>query len=227
MTLPVSCDILSGGARTNSWVAQKWPESACAIKTRKFTNASDGLRHRSAVTTGGNTTTTDYVLDNSMFVRELQGGVAIATYLVGPRGPEYRRDGNGIKWYSFDGLGSVLGEADLNGNLTATKTFDVYGVPRYSGGMSTTKHGFVGSLGHPSEESTGLIYVRARWMETVTGRFVSEDISRTGKNWLLYVNDSPPTKVDATGKFDGNTLGALLSALISILNNPNGAADAI
>jgi hypothetical protein len=32
------------------------------------------------------------VLDASIFTRELRGGTAYATYLMGARGPEYRRD---------------------------------------------------------------------------------------------------------------------------------------
>ncbi len=56
--------------------------------TSQFTYAADGIRHRSVV----NGVTTDFALDASMFVREMQGGVSTATYLVGARGPEYRRD---------------------------------------------------------------------------------------------------------------------------------------
>ena len=56
--------------------------------TSQFTNAADGLRHRSVV----NGVTTNFALDASMFVRELRNGASTATYLVGARGPEYRRD---------------------------------------------------------------------------------------------------------------------------------------
>jgi YD repeat-containing protein len=60
-------------------------------------------------------------------VRELRGGATHATYLHGPRGPEYRRDAAGnARWYLYDGLGSVLGEVDAAGNVTATRKLDVY-----------------------------------------------------------------------------------------------------
>jgi hypothetical protein len=63
------------------------------------------------VTVGGNTTTTDFILDGSMPVRERRNSANYATYLVGPRGPEYRRDdvAGTVRWYLYDGLGSVLG----------------------------------------------------------------------------------------------------------------------
>ncbi len=114
---------LTGGGRTNTWDSQnRLTQCVYNGTTSQFTYASDGLRHRSVATTGNNTTTTDYVLDQNLFVQEMQNGAVTATYLVGARGPEYRRDASGsIKWYSYDGLGSVLGEVDANGNLTATK----------------------------------------------------------------------------------------------------------
>ncbi len=157
----------SGTGRTNTWDSQNRLTQCVYIgNTSQFTYASDGLRHRSVSASG----TTDYVLDQSMFVREFNtptNGVQTvnATYLIGPRGPEYRRDATGnVKWYSYDGLGSVTGEVDANGNLTAAKAYDVYGAARTSAGTSTTSHGFVGSLGHPSEDPTGMIYIRERYM---------------------------------------------------------------
>ena len=82
-----------------------------------------------------------------------------ATYLQGPRGSEcridetnqtegyYRFDAGGAvlknaqgqpivfargvtKWYVYDGLGSVVGEVDVNGNLTSSPKYDVYGLVR-------------------------------------------------------------------------------------------------
>jgi YD repeat-containing protein len=102
--------------------------------------------------------------DQSMFVRELLNGTAKATVLVGPRGPEYRRDDQAgiIRWYVYDGLGSVVGEVAPDGTLTRAQSFGVYGCVRTSSGAATTKHKFVGALGHPSDDETGLIYMRAR-----------------------------------------------------------------
>jgi hypothetical protein len=59
--------------------------ATCAYQgnTWSYVYGADGIRHRSAV----GTTTTDFVLDNSMFVRELHGSMVGATYLMGARGP--------------------------------------------------------------------------------------------------------------------------------------------
>jgi RHS repeat-associated protein len=124
-----------------------------------------------------------------------------ATYLVGPRGPECRRDdvAGTIRWYVYDGMGSVVGEVAPYGTLTRSQSFDVYGCVRTSSGAATTKHKFVGALGHPSDDETGLIYMQARHYEPVCGRFVSEDPAADGVNWYAYASSNPANAVDPSG----------------------------
>jgi RHS repeat-associated protein len=104
------------------------------------------------------------------------------------------------RWYVYDGLGSVLAEVDSTGNVTATRKYDVYGAVRATSGTATSKHKYVGSLGHPSEDGTGLIYMRARYCDPISGRFISEDPAREGANWFKYANNSPVSFADRNGK---------------------------
>jgi RHS repeat-associated protein len=188
---------LSGGGRTNTWDGHnRLVQCTFGTTTTSHTYGSDGLRRR----TIQGTNTTDYVLDGQSAVRTFLNGVVDRTYLHGARGPEYERIGNNAPlWYLYDGLGSVLGTIDQNGNLVQTRKYDVYGAVRASTGGSGTKHKFVGGLGHPSEDETGLIYMRARYMDVVTGRFVSEDPERDGPNWFNYCSNNPVNFVDNTG----------------------------
>jgi len=114
------------------------------------------------------------------------------TYLIGPRGPEYRT----VKLR--DESQEPRAKADI-GNLTAARKYDVYGLVR-SGDSGTSRHKFVGSLGHTSEDETGLIYMRARWMDPALGRFISEDAARDGANWFEYCRGNPVNAVDAEGR---------------------------
>jgi len=122
-------------------------------------------------------------------------------YMIGPRGPEYQRDDQtqAVRWYCYDGLGSVLGEVDAAGNLTASRKYDVYGLVR-AGDSGTSRHKCVGSLGHTSEDATGVVYMRARWMDPALGRFISEDPARDGANWFEYCRGNPVNAVDRDGK---------------------------
>lgn len=201
-------DTLTGGGRTLTWDSQNRLVS-CLLgsQTSTFTYGADGLRRSMAVSGG---TTTDYAYDGQSMVREMQVNpttgslVATATYLTGVRGPEYRRDDtqtDSICWYVYDGLGSVVGEVDPLGNLTCSNEYDVYGNVRGRVGTASTAHGFVGSLGHLSDASTGLVYMRARYYDPSTGRFASQDPSANGNNWFEYSNNNPTNSADFTGRF--------------------------
>jgi hypothetical protein len=160
--------------------------------TSQFVYGADGLRRTATV----NGSPVHYALDSAMLVREMipsgQTLVPKATYLIGPRGPEYRYDHRSQTIWSYrgacpprrrgDGLGSVLAEVDPGGNLTASRKYDVYGLVRWSNGSSTSKHKFVGSLGHTSEDETGLIYMRALGIGPAPGPFSLND-SRVARVW--------------------------------------------
>ena len=193
-------NMLTGSGRTNTWDSRnRMTKCVNGTNTSTFIYGSDGIRHSSVV----NTVSTDFVLDNNMFVRELHSGNVKATYFMGASGPAYRRDdanGGTVRWYLYDGLGSVLGEVDPNGNITARRKYDVYGATRTGSDAGTSKHKFVGRLGHPSEDETSLIYMQARYYDPQIGRFVSEDPKGDGSNWFVYSASNPVNFSDATGK---------------------------
>ncbi len=218
---------LSGNGRTNTWDSQNRLVS-CLINgnTTAYKYGADGLRRQSTK----NGASTDYAYDATMLVREghaaggsLTASTVTATYFIGARGPEYRRDdtateidsqGNTVtkaRWYVYDGLGSVVGEVDPLGNLTSSPKYDVYGAGRSNGGTATSKQGFVGSLGHVSDD-TGLVYMRARYYDPSLGRFVSEDGEKIGSNWFAYCNGDPINWSDRTGC--DPSLGGLISAIV-------------
>ena len=223
---------LSGGGRTMAWDSQNRMVS-CAYNgnTLTFDYGSDGLRRSETLTSGGQSVTTYYVYDGQSLVMEetknAQGVLTpSATYLNGPRGPEYKKDETTglVKWYVYDGLGSVIGEVDPSGNVTYSAKYDVYGAVRGTTGTATTAQGFVGGLGHLSEAATGLIYMRARYYDPNTGRFVSQDSSMNSMNWYIYADDNPINSADASGNntisittvnlmVDGLTAGFLFTAI--------------
>ena len=163
------------------------------------------------MTLGG--VTTSFLLDRQNVVQETQNGSPVATYLVGPRGMEYRQDASGQRrWYIYDGLGSVIAEVDQDGkvnpdqqgNETPLRKYDVYGAIRNSQEVApgTSNHKFVGSLGHTTEAPTGgLIYMRARYYDPAIGRFISEDPGRNGVNWYAYCDDNPVNRTDPAGRY--------------------------
>lgn len=188
--------------------------------TSTFTYGPDGLR-RSMSVNGG--TPTRYIWDGKSVAQEWVDSNSdsnvdsneTTTYLNGLRGSEYRQDSSGqVRWYLYDGLGSVIGELDSSGNVTTACKYDVYGGVRWTNpdpDTSASKHKFVGQLGHTTEESTGnLIYMQARWYDPVTGRFISEDPAKHGTNWFVYCNNNPVNLVDPDGQMPGLVFSALM-----------------
>lgn len=227
---------LTGGGRTNTWDGQnRLTQCVYGGVTTNHTYGGDGLRRK----TVQGTSTTDFILEGSNVIRTKLNGAVDKTYLHGLRGPEYERTGTGAPaWYLYDGLGSVLGTVDSTGTIISTRKYDVYGAVRGSTGPSGTKHKFVGNLGHPSEDETGLVYMRARYMDPVTGRFATEDPAKDETNWFTYAGNDPVNCIDANGKSRSPLEAMYAIGLYSIgaaltvgamenyrLGNPNLAMD--
>jgi RHS repeat-associated protein len=192
---------LSGGGRTNTWDSQS-RLIGCTYNghTTGTVYGYDGLRRQSTI----DGVTTDYLLDGQNAVQEghaVNGTfTSTATYFNGM----YRRDdvATTVRWYLMDGLGSMVGEVDPSGNLTCSRGFDVYGATRCQTGTPTSKHGYVGKLGHETEDACALEYMRARWYDPAVGRFISEDPGRHGGNWFAYCSDNPTGSTDRSGRDD-------------------------
>ncbi len=107
---------------------------------------------------------------------------------------------------------------DTHGNMVATltknasgtswnvgneRTYDVWGGVRSGAATGGPKGRYCANLGHVQDDESGLIYMRARYYEPSTGRFISEDPAYFGRNWYAYCTNTPTNRVDPTGKLDG------------------------
>jgi RHS repeat-associated protein len=200
---------LTGAGRINTWDGQnRLTQCGYGGSTTTHAYGADGLRHRMV----SGAVTTDYVSDGQSMVRTLVGSSTDRTYFTATRGPEYERITTGSpSWYLFDGLGSVVATVDANGTLIATRKYDVYGAGR-NASPPGTRHKFCGSLGHPTDDETGLIYMRARHYDPATGRFESEDPAGSGANWLIYANNNPLRNTDASGQSSNDIDLAMFAA---------------
>jgi len=212
---------LSDGTRTNSWdsenrLVQCVTGSGASQTTSTFTYGYDGLRRKMLVQVGNDPNTaqfteTQYVIDGNNVAQELvrsKIGTAgswttttVVNYLAGLQGPIARTTSvtADARYYLFDGLSSVVGEADVNGVVQSAKRFDVYGATRASTGTAKSKQGWVGGFGHQSDPETGYTYMRARYYDPAAGRFANEDPKKDGNNWFGYCCNDPVNKIDESG----------------------------
>jgi len=102
-----------------------------------------------------------------------------------------------LRWLLYDGHGNWVRTMLPDYTLSGFQWRGVWGEVQSLLGVG---RGYCANLGHPEDE-TGLVYMRARYYEPATGRFLSEDPARHGVNWYLYADGNPVNKVDSTGRY--------------------------
>jgi RHS repeat-associated protein len=140
---------------------------------------------------------------------------------VGKNGTTYHRDGTGVtaplisdsnatytpgiserrggvSTFLNAGLKDVAKQTDVSGNVTATRKYDAYGMVIGSTGAWKGPFGYSGSAGY-QEDETGLQLLGHRYYDSSTGRFITRDPIKDGRNWYAYCDGNPINAIDATG----------------------------
>jgi RHS repeat-associated protein len=103
-----------------------------------------------------------------------------------------------VTYLVTDFLGSVRGSVDGSGALLGTISYDAWGNPESTGGLTaTTPFGYAGGYTDPD----GLVYLLARYYDPATGQLLSVDplVSQTLQPYE-YANGNPVTNTDPTGR---------------------------
>lgn len=101
-------------------------------------------------------------------------------------------------------------------SLGNQRSFDAWGTVRLGAQNGDPSGRYCAQLGHKQDDESGLIYMRARYYEPASGRFMCEDWARDGVNWFTYCHNDPANMVDSSGR-DINPLAAAGAA--SMLNS--------
>lgn len=104
--------------------------------------------------------------------------------------------GGATSYFDADGLGSVTSLSNSTGSVAQTYTFDSFGKQIASSGSLTNPFHYTGREFDPE---TNLYFYRARYYDTATGRFVSEDPLESGPNFYAYVENDPIDGIDPDG----------------------------
>ncbi len=178
-----------------------------------------------------NKNTTRYYHDGQMGMEEdytynVPGGfdVKVTRYALGGRGIEmisqfYNGTAmtNGVTFPLYDGHGNMVSTIRRDSAspyyvVSNVRTYDAWGLIRSGSATDDPAQRYCANLGHRVDNETeGLIYMRARYYEPWTGRFVSEDPALDGWNWIAYANSDPVNRVDRTGRFSLTEEGTAIS----------------
>ncbi len=93
---------------------------------------------------------------------------------------------------------NTAGTAWSTGNL---REYDAWGTVRNGQQTGSPANRYCANLGHIADDESGLTYMRARYYEPTTGRFINEDPARDSWNWYAYANSRPSALKDSTGLF--------------------------
>jgi RHS repeat-associated protein len=182
-----------------------------------------GNRVAKTVTTAGVTTTTQYLVEDDVnptgypqVVEELSGpfgaGVVTRTYTYGLQRISQNLSptvsGNSTwtpSFYVYDGGGSVRQLTNTAGVVTDEYEYDAYGNSFTKTGTTPNNYLY---RGEQFDADLGLYYLRARYYNPNTGRFLSRDpLDGQAKDpatlhKYLYANGDPVNGIDPTGKGD-------------------------
>ena len=164
-------NLLSDGLRSYAYDhANRLVQVVSGTLTTQF--MYNGAGDRVAKTVDG--VTTDYVLDPAagltQVLVESTGGQQTA-YLYG-MDLLAQYDSGMWAYHVNDGLGSVRGLANPAGEVVASETYDPFGNVIATSGEVGSNYGYTGEQ---EDVSTGLVYLRARYYQPATGRFLSKD----------------------------------------------------
>ena len=168
------------------------------------------LNRLSSLTIGGTTTSYAYNGDGLRDSKTDTSGTIHYTWDLGSKVPNLLRDGSlnyvyglnrimslsgstVVNYYLYDGLGSVANVTDAGGNVVCSYTYDAFGAIRTEMGSATNYFGFAGEQ---RDNESGYIYLRNRYYDSDSGRFLSLDPNGNG---YPYVGGNPINNVDPTG----------------------------
>jgi RHS repeat-associated protein len=140
---------------------------------------------------------------------------------------------NGTSWaYELtDGLGSVRQLVNAQGNVVQSYTYSPFGEVIAAAGSRSSALQYTGEQ---KDVDTGLVYLRARWYDSATGRFTSRDpfpgfaVLPQTLHPYVYVNNNPVNLTDPSGEYVESPWDLLmlgLDILLAIIDKINPALD--
>ena len=193
-----------------------------------------GNKLTSTETIDGKEQTTNFTYDDDNRLLSMKTGKESITY-------EYDKNGNRVKqsgtdevldyiYYLTDARGSVTGMVQ-DGEQKQTNSYGVYGEPEESDDIGNP-YGYTGE----AQDITGYNYLRARYYDSQSGTFLTQDSyegeedNPLSQNGYTYVENNPINYSDPTGhtkSFWGNLWNGAKKAAKKVVNTVKSVAKKV
>jgi RHS repeat-associated protein len=176
-------------------------------ETSTYLYRYNGVGERLSKTVDG--VETRYVLDlsgdMSRVLCDTDNAGNVSAYYVHGAGLLYKVTSSGERiHFHYDPIGNTVALTDTSESITDKYAYDAFGKLVYSEGISENPYKYVGQFG-VMEEGNGLLFMRARFYDPETKKFLSRDpikgevdISQS-LNQYTYVNSNPILYMDPKG----------------------------
>jgi RHS repeat-associated protein len=224
-------------------------ENHLVLMSESGTSASiiydgDGNRVAKTVTVNGVPTTTYYLVDDlnptgyPQVVDELTNGAVTRTYTYGLQRIDQNQLVSNVwtpSFYGYDGGGNVRQLTSIAGTVTDSYEYDAYGNSFTVSGSTPNEMMYRGEQYDPD---LGLYYLRARYCNPLTGRFMSRDPNEPqlldrGRvpadpqtlHKYLYANGDPVNGIDPDGRVDLFDFGSVLVRTLEEVGGPEALVE--
>lgn len=126
------------------------------------------------------------------------------------------RTSGATKFNHGDRLGTLGIETNSSQTVSSTKQYDAFGNLTSTSGSSTSPFGFAGGFGYQEDPDSSLKLLGHRYYDSSTGRFLTRDKIKDGRNWYVYCDGNPTKYIDDDGA---------KKKLIVIVGNLGGTYD--
>ena len=96
-------------------------------------------------------------------------------------------------------LGTFTRQTNASQSTTSTRVYDAFGNLESSTGTPQSPFGFVGGQGYQEDGDSGLKLLGHRLYDPSTGRFLTRDPAKNGRNWFCYCDANPLGESDPEG----------------------------
>jgi len=169
----------------------------------------NGLGFRPKVVRSGQTSNYRYDADGRLLFETNASNQIVMYYIYsGNRLVAMRTSSGATYFYHYDKTGSTIALTQANGTVAAAYAYEPFGKMSKKTGTLSNPFTYVGAYG-VMDEGDGLYFMRNRYYDGTTGRFLQKDPIgfRGGANLYAYVANNPVEKTDPQGLLFGFNAG--------------------